>query len=121
MSPVSWGDIFTLPLRGDRIMELRQPFPQFFPSPTQPSKINPPHASRLPRRTLLPPDQGQTHPRPPSPRRRAFPPRRHPQPAHRDLRPRTFPSLVLLPLLPPPLRNPGPSRPTAHPPHAHPA
>src|SRR3984957_6809217 len=24
MSPVSWGDIFTLPLRGDRIMELRQ-------------------------------------------------------------------------------------------------
>src|SRR5450432_4853356 len=23
MSPVSWGDIFTLPLRGDRIMELR--------------------------------------------------------------------------------------------------
>src|SRR5260370_17736932 len=27
MSPVSWGDIFTLPLRGDRIMELRQNFP----------------------------------------------------------------------------------------------
>src|SRR6266403_353439 len=25
MSPVSWRDIFTLPLRGDRIMELRQP------------------------------------------------------------------------------------------------
>src|SRR5580692_11585325 len=24
MSPVSWGDIFTLPLWGDRIMELRQ-------------------------------------------------------------------------------------------------
>src|SRR5258708_39831578 len=24
MSPVSWGDIFTLPLGGDRIMELRQ-------------------------------------------------------------------------------------------------
>src|SRR5712692_7618235 len=24
MSPVSWGDIFTLLLRGDRIMELRQ-------------------------------------------------------------------------------------------------
>src|SRR6202451_1622798 len=24
MSPVSWGDIFTLPLRGDKIMELRQ-------------------------------------------------------------------------------------------------
>src|SRR5579863_5086341 len=24
MSPVSWGDSFTLPLRGDRIMELRQ-------------------------------------------------------------------------------------------------
>src|SRR5258705_6845069 len=24
MSPVAWGDIFTLPLRGDRIMELRQ-------------------------------------------------------------------------------------------------
>src|SRR5579863_2934106 len=23
MSPVSWGDIFTLPLRGDKIMELR--------------------------------------------------------------------------------------------------
>src|SRR5579863_9763138 len=23
MSPVSWGDSFTLPLRGDRIMELR--------------------------------------------------------------------------------------------------
>ncbi len=24
MSPVSWGDIFTLPLGGDKIMELRQ-------------------------------------------------------------------------------------------------
>src|SRR6266404_7140614 len=26
MSPVAWGDIFTSPLRGDRIMELRQVF-----------------------------------------------------------------------------------------------
>src|SRR6266404_965966 len=26
MSPVAWGDIFTSPLRGDRIMELRQAF-----------------------------------------------------------------------------------------------
>src|SRR6266446_7372557 len=26
MSPVAWGDIFTSPLRGDRIMELRHGF-----------------------------------------------------------------------------------------------
>src|SRR6266481_8900715 len=30
MSPVAWGDIFTLPLRGDRIMELRQPVGRCF-------------------------------------------------------------------------------------------
>src|SRR5579883_3150449 len=28
MSPVSWGDIFTLPLGGDKIMELRHPLRQ---------------------------------------------------------------------------------------------
>src|SRR5579883_1059410 len=30
MSPVSWGDIFTLPLGGDKIMELRQSQPADF-------------------------------------------------------------------------------------------
>src|ERR1700720_3810552 len=33
MSPVSWGDIFTLPLRGDRIMELRQWTDTVWPQP----------------------------------------------------------------------------------------
>src|SRR5260370_13192711 len=31
MSPVSWCHIFTLPLRGDRIMELRHPSPRSWP------------------------------------------------------------------------------------------
>src|SRR5260370_18474362 len=40
MSPVSWGDIFTLPLRGDRIMELRQLEASFCALPITSSMIS---------------------------------------------------------------------------------
>src|SRR5437016_8925540 len=41
MSPVSWGDIFTLPLRGDRIMELRHAHPLSLTVPPRRCRVPP--------------------------------------------------------------------------------
>src|SRR5712691_1859691 len=40
MSPCSWGDIFTWPLRGDRIIGLRQLFFQYSPRLNEQATVN---------------------------------------------------------------------------------